>query len=104
MHATAQIAELWHEHLSAVFPEEAYRRHGHDIDLVELDATVAGCVSSFLENDGLLDDTSTAALKSCLAVLNGLLSELAPQTRSYFAHLARMAELVERNLPTPGAG
>jgi hypothetical protein len=57
---------LWDEHMSAPFPS---RLRGEEIDGVEmvlLDADIAGCVSTWLGNHGRLDEQRQGVLKSCL--------------------------------------
>ena len=43
------IAELWKEHLAAPFPKGLQAKDVKGIDLVSLDADIAGCVDSFVE-------------------------------------------------------
>ncbi|MEU8919240.1 hypothetical protein [Streptomyces nigrescens] len=42
----ANVARLWQEHLSAAFPADVRGAEPGDIDIVLLDAAIAGCVST----------------------------------------------------------
>ncbi|GAA2344689.1 hypothetical protein OHT20_36340 [Streptomyces caniferus] len=48
-------ARLWQEHLDAPFPAGLRGVELAGIDMVLLDADIAGCVSTWLNNDGFLE-------------------------------------------------
>jgi hypothetical protein len=47
------IEELWNEHRSTTFPKACRGKDVSGIDLVMLDADVAGCVNTFLDRGNL---------------------------------------------------
>jgi hypothetical protein len=86
------LQTLWQAHLAAGFP----RLEGtvvRGVDLAELDAAVAGCVSTYLD-ERLLDTQRVEVLKRCRRDL--LLVTLAFQDdeRAYFLRLYGMTRLV----------
>jgi hypothetical protein len=59
------IRALWEKHLSTTFPPELAGEEVEHMDLTLLDAATAGCISEFLQNDGVLDLRRTAMLGMC---------------------------------------
>ncbi|WP_392972479.1 hypothetical protein [Streptomyces sp. LN245] len=49
---------LWQEHLDAAFPAGLRGAEPAGIDVVLLDATAAGCVSTWLSDGGALDNVA----------------------------------------------
>ena len=90
----AGASRLWDEHLRAPFPP---RFTGEDVagrDVVLLDADVAGCVSTWLSNNGRLDLHRRDVLAQSLAELDQVLAPLTDQAeREYFARLRDLAAL-----------
>jgi hypothetical protein len=93
----ARVSGLWDEHLRARFPP---RLTGEDVagrDMVLLDADVAGCISTWLSNDGQLDVHRRDVLARCLDDLDHVLAALSDRDeRAYFAQLRDMAALALR--------
>lgn len=70
------------------------------IDLVMLDATAAGCLSVWLEQQGLADDRGSAVLAECEQRLNRVIPRLDAHGREYYQQLLDMTVLVlETNHP-----
>jgi hypothetical protein len=91
-----EISRLWAEHLCEPFPETPAETMG---DLVYLDSTIAGCVSTYLSNDGETRPEHRDVLLTCLAELRGHLPQLGyPSTYytafRYFRRLHKLSELV----------
>jgi hypothetical protein len=88
-----RLSQLWDEHQSASFPPADRSRELAGVDLVLLDADIAGCASSALS--GPLD----ARRRECLEFGIGQLAAVLPlmtEERSvvYFHRLQRLAQLV----------
>lgn len=86
------VARLWDVHLRADFPD---RLRGVDllgVDMVMLDADIAGCVSTWLGNRGSLDEGRQGVLARCMADLDRVLPILVgQQERAYYGRLRAMA-------------
>jgi hypothetical protein len=87
-------SQPWAEHLEAPFPT---RRRGEEIagvDLVMLDADVAGCVQTWMSNSFRLDEPHRGWLARCLGDLDRALPLMDDGAeRDYFERLRRLARL-----------
>jgi hypothetical protein len=90
----ADVAALWEAHRRAAFPPRLRGADVAGVDVVTLDATVAGCVSTWLENGGSLDDRARTALSGCRDDLAQVLPELAGEEAAYLARLRDLAALI----------
>ena len=91
---------LWEEHLRAPFPA-GFRGVDFDgVDLILLDADVAGLVQR--ELDGGLDDAGAAILWACIAGLDKVLPLIGDAyCTSYYRRLRTMAAVTAaRHLPS----
>ena len=87
------IEQLWREHKLAAFPQEYRGKDLNGVDLVMLDADVAGCVDTFLSR-GNLNLFQTAMLGLCYRDLTYLIPMLSEEGKAYYWRLERLAELV----------
>ena len=87
------IEELWQEHLAAAFPEGLRAKDVNGIDLVLLDANIAGCVSTFVER-GKLNNYQSAMLGLSYRDASFVIPILNEEGVAYFWRLERLAELV----------
>jgi hypothetical protein len=69
------IEQLWHEHQGAAFPQASRCREVAGYDLIALDNTIAGCVSTFLVH-GALDTRRLAVLSLCYHGLGLVIAEI----------------------------
>ncbi|MER5786618.1 hypothetical protein ABT104_33685 [Streptomyces mobaraensis] len=85
------LARLWEDHLRALFPD-GFRGVDFDgVDLVLLDADVAGLVQRELK--GGLDDSGIASLWGCIADLDKIVPLINEEyCASYFTKLRTMAQ------------
>ena len=88
-----RIEALWKEHLAAAFPSVCCSEEVDGIDLVMLDADIAGCVSTFLGGRGHLDDQRMGILQQCRGELTTVLPRLPTAAREYYLRLQKMADL-----------
>ena len=91
------ISDLWKEHMAAPFPNGFRANEVNGIDLVELDASVAGCVDTFLYR-GNLNLFQTAILGLSYRNLSYVLRSLNDEGKEYFRRLERLAELVLKSV------
>ena len=88
---------MWDEHLQTPFPPRLAREEVAGRDVVLLDTDVAVCVSTWLSNDGRLDQHRRDVLAQSLADLDQVLAPLTDQAeREYFARLRELAARVLR--------
>lgn len=87
-------SRLWAEHEDAGFPALG-ETDVAGIDLVLLDADVAGCVVSWRGNSGRLDPASTKIVAACLSDLDRVLPLLTDEQEVvYFRRLRELATIV----------
>ncbi|MFB6961704.1 hypothetical protein ACFCYB_33135 [Streptomyces sp. NPDC056309] len=87
------LSRLWEEHMRAHFPPRLRGQEINGEDLVLLDASIAGCVSSSLA--GPLDEERRSNLLGCLAAVEKVLPSLGDGGGAieYYERLRAMAEL-----------
>ena len=94
------ILELWSQHEAAAFPPELRDREHQGIDLVLLDADIAGCVSTALTR-GRLDRSRAALLRSLAPIAASAARETPPgDARAYLDRLAELAQRVLESRPS----
>ena len=96
------IASLWRQHREAEFPAERGREI-EGIDLVLFDATISGCVDTFVHHGGRLDVQRTAILGRCYRDAHVVVPALTGESRTYFARLESMARQILEALSGDGA-
>ncbi len=88
------IEELWQEHQRVSFPKGYRARDIEGIDLVRLDADIAGCVSTFLKRRRTLDVWRTAVLGMCYRDATFVLQRITDEEgRRHFSRLEELARL-----------
>jgi len=88
------VTRLWQAHLEAEYPDGYRGEEVAGVELILLDADIAGCVSTYLADGGRLDLQRTAILGRCYRDAAVVVSELPSPAREYFARLERMAGAV----------
>ncbi|MFE9105480.1 hypothetical protein [Actinomadura geliboluensis] len=92
-----EVTVLWAEHLGAPWPEELYQVDDRDGDVVEIDGAMAGCISAYVQNHGVLDAKRSRILQACARDLRQILPRLHGEGALYVRRLIRMAELIGRS-------
>ncbi|SDD10962.1 hypothetical protein SAMN05660690_3420 [Geodermatophilus telluris] len=87
----SSLADLWEEHRRSPFPTRLREADVDGVDLVTLDAGVAGCVRTVLAG-GRLGPDDTGLLRDAEAALGGL-GTLDEQERAYVERLRTLAAL-----------
>ena len=98
MSEIASIQQLWKEHMSTPFPSDLAGEEFAGHDLVLLDSTAAGCISTFLERRGeqSLDTQRLVVLCNCAESLTGICPQLPDEHRIYFDALRDISERIVR--------
>ncbi len=96
------IPKVWEMHLSAPFPSCARGREVSGVDLVLLDSSAAGCISTFIAS-GRIDDEQAHVLRRSLLLLGDAMNGLPSESRPYFERLAGIGRAV-LEAATPGGG
>jgi hypothetical protein len=82
------------EHRGAPFPSRLRGEEIEGVDMVMLDADIAGCVDAWLGSRGQLDEQRRGWLQSCLDDLRRVLPALDdPEERAYYERLDALARL-----------
>lgn len=99
-HLDDRLSHLWEEHMRATFPARLRGVDFDGVDLVLLDADVAGLVHR--ELDGGLDDDAVTVLRACIARLDKVLPLIGDEyCTSYYRNLRTMAGVTAaRHLPS----
>ncbi|WP_435192203.1 hypothetical protein [Streptomyces sp. bgisy126] len=96
------MAALYEAHRSAPFPPGLAGAESAGFDLVLVDADIAGCVHTWLDTAGTLDEWRYRILHWRRSQLEQILPALKPtDDPSYWARLSQMTELVARTDPRP---
>ncbi|MCW3843554.1 hypothetical protein ONA70_25965 [Micromonospora yasonensis] len=91
---SASVAQLWEAHLRAPFPSGLGGTEVEGVDLVLLDADAAGCVRTWLDNGGHLDDWRRSVVSSCSHQLDLVLPVLADEAAGYYRRLRDLTALI----------
>ena|SRR5947207_10811577 len=94
----ASIQQLWTEHISRLFPRALAGEEFDGEDLVSLDSSAAGCISTFLGGSGVhsLDARQLQVLGDCAQSLSRICPQLPDEHRVYFDTLREISERVVR--------
>ena len=90
-----QIDDLWRQHLAEAFPVGLAGHEIDGIDLVLLDADIAGCISTFVDTRNL-NLFQTAVLGLSYKDVASIVLESDGNVRTYFSRLEKLAGLVLR--------
>lgn len=91
---TDRLGQLWQEHERAPFPEWLGGEEINGVDLVMIDADIAGCIASCVDAPRNLDPARREALVQCRADLDRVLPHLTDtDDGAYLARLADMADI-----------
>ncbi|MER7682155.1 hypothetical protein [Streptomyces sp. NPDC096934] len=98
----AAAARLWQEHVEASFPAGLRGTEPGGIDMVWLDAAVAGCVSTWLSSGGSLDAGRMQILREGVADLDHVVRVITrAEELRYTRRLRELAVLIVGNEAPP---
>lgn len=92
------LSAAWHDHQAAGFPAGLAGADVGGVDLLGLEADVAGCLEAYFGSRGRLDTRRRAVLEAQAMVLNDVVPHIPEQGRSYFERLLHVALGVLRAL------
>lgn len=81
------VAALWNLHLQAAFPARLRNACIAGVEMVMLDADVAGCVTAWLGAGGVLDDRRRDVLRASRQQLAEVNSAVTGNEATYFTRL-----------------
>lgn len=97
MSTLSEISELWEAFRKLPFPE-AFVEDATAGDLVTIDSFVAGCIDTFLHDNGTLDPVRIDVLIKCEEQLMAALPQLSEEGKDYFHQLLCLAQQTLRYL------
>jgi hypothetical protein len=100
----ATVAQLWTAHSQAAFPGRLWGADVAGVEMVLLDADVAGCVSTWLHDRGILDGQQWDHLAICEQRLIRILPELEGFEAEYYQRLLDMTILLLESSIEPLSG
>jgi hypothetical protein len=86
--------QLWRKHLEAPFPTRCYDEVVLGVDLVQIDAFVAGCAMSVIEEGRAMEPGHAEIMDQCRAGLATALRSLEGEEKEYFTRVDQLAEFV----------
>ncbi|MEV4280929.1 hypothetical protein [Actinoplanes xinjiangensis] len=92
------VAELYEEHRRAAFPPRLKVDDANGVEMVSLDSRVVGCVGTWLENRGAVDNRRWDTLAECEQLLDRAIPALNEAEAVYYRRLLTMTVLI---LETP---
>jgi hypothetical protein len=93
-----RVKELWEEHLAAQFPAGYRGEEIAGVDMVLLDAEIAGCISSYLRSRGKLDADRLRITRTCRLHLDQVIPQLNGEAQRYYERLRILSDLVTQSL------
>lgn len=91
---TTVVSKLWRRHCKAAFPDRLRSVEIADIDMVMLDADVAGCICTWLDHGGSIDGRRRDVLAACERQLARVVPELSGYEAEYYERLLDMTVLI----------
>src|SRR4051812_34004368 len=86
--ASDEVRRLWQAHLERPFPPRMRGEEIDGVDMVMVDADVAGCVSTWLTSSTSLDSARIGILRACRSDLRRMVPAISdPTERDYYVRL-----------------
>ena len=96
------IQKVWQDFLSTPFPERCSGVEVAGIELASLDSFTAGCIDSFVSNDGQLDAERISILKKCARDIDLVVPMLEGEAIDYFEQLQLVSNEILRVVSKDG--
>lgn len=90
----AAVAEIWKAHCNVAFPGRLRSTDVADVEMVMLDADVASCVRTWLNNGGSIDSRRRDVLVNRERLLARVVPELSGHEAAYCQRLLDMTAMV----------
>lgn len=94
MNIPSEIARLWQQHATAVFPDGYAGRQINGLDLPLLEAEIAGLIRIYMHTGMKLDTRQVKNLRERLIDLNTIILLMEHEELTYFDRLRTLANLV----------
>ena len=88
------VKQLWRKHLEAPFPTRCYDEVVLGVDLVRIDALVAGCAMSVIEEGRTIEPGHAGIMAQCRVSLAATLRSLEGEEKEYFTRVDQLAAFV----------
>ena len=98
------IQKIWREFASRPFPEGCAGIEVQGIELASLDTFAAGCIDTFVSNNGCLDRERISILKQCAAEIEVVVPTLQGEAMDYFEQLQLLSQEVLRVVSKTNGG
>jgi hypothetical protein len=94
-----EIENLWNEFLKLPFPSSLAGEEIEGKDVVSLDTFSSGCISTFIDNKGLLDSERLEILRNCSVDIEKILPHIKGEGELYFKalHLLSLKVVAQLN-------
>ena len=92
------IQTLWEDFQALPFPSELVREEIRAIDPVTLDTVAAGCIDTFIAQEGHVDLWRCAILGLCFHDIALLTYKLEGESQAYFQQLEELVRLVLQSI------
>ena len=90
-----EVRRLWQAHLERPFPPRMRGEEIDGVDMVMVDADVAGCASTWLSSSTNLDSARIGILRACRDDLRRVVPAMSnPTERDYYVGLQALANAV----------
>jgi len=87
-----EVRQLWQQHLDRPFPPRVRGEEVDGVDMVMLDADIAGCVDTWLGSSSDLDAARIGILRACFDDVDRVLPNLSdPSENAYYSALRDLA-------------
>jgi hypothetical protein len=81
------IEKSWNTFMETAFPKDCVGLEVEGIELFSLDTFSAGCIDTFIDNNGWLDIQRKTVLKNCVQELDIVVKHLEGDCKNYFDQL-----------------
>jgi hypothetical protein len=88
------IETIWREHDAAPFPEGVAGLEVAGICVTSLDTFAAGCIQTYVDSGGRLDQERVAVLASCSRDFAVVVPQMTGEAKAYFARLEKLTSMV----------
>ena len=93
-----QLVSSWEEFMRKPFPSNLAGENINGVDLVEVDSYTAGCITTYIETKGTLDQEHKKILKKCLEEIQAVIPLLKNEEQKYFSMLFSIGNTVIKGM------
>ncbi|MGI8467266.1 MAG: hypothetical protein ACR2N3_02330 [Pyrinomonadaceae bacterium] len=93
-----KLKKSWNEFLKKPFPDNCVGKTMEGVELTSLDTFSAGCINSFIDNKGNLNQQQIQTLNDCVRKLHKVVDLLAEAEKDYFEHLLYLSKQVSHEI------